>query len=309
MIQSVHGNAQLWQNSNSCIFHHLLETRFYAPLESAVGRLGGTDGGIHPLELVGKEEEDHRRCTVYAADLKSYLEDPGICVIQVKGTGMDGHWGFHGTETPLDAPPSIVPVAINPASRRQQMIDWPKFFPREEDVPRYAVTSTVALFLKADHIIDIVPQPQKEFAVLACYGDGEVHPALPSSALKGHSSAQSFLTADSAGALLEFRELKKHSQQARLPAGTIQRLESYWTDGASPIEAANNIREMRAVLDGVPAIPPARKPEGRRGMGPGDSGLQHEADVQTGRGEVSATTWLVTQLRLLRVNRWTMPAT
>lgn len=225
-------------------FRHLLETRFYSPLEHNMGHIGN----VHSLELTGREADDIKVMSNYAEELMSVLEDPERYVIQVKGIGMDGHWGFHGSETALDAEPGLIRVAINPANRRQQMIDWPEFFPEEELVPGYAVTCTAALFQKADQIVDIVPQAQKEYAVLACYGDDTVLPSLPSSALKTHSNASSFLTQASAKALLEYRESLELNKEAVLSTGTTERLRSYWKDDKNVDDARANTLEMEKIL-------------------------------------------------------------
>ena len=117
----------------------------------------------------------------YRDRLLSVLDDPGSVVVQVKGIGMDGHWAFHGSETPIDASADIIRVPMGEANRHQQMIDWPEYFRRIEEIPEHAVTCTVELLLKADVIVDVVPQAEKEYAVLACYGDSTVSPAVPSS--------------------------------------------------------------------------------------------------------------------------------
>lgn len=225
-------------------FRHLLESRFYKPLEHNMGKTGT----IHSLELTGNETEDIKVMNSYAEELNSVLDDNERYVIQVKGIGMDGHWGFHGPETALDAEPGLTRVAINPANRRQQMIDWPEFFPEEENVPGYALTCTVSLFLKADHIIDIVPQPQKEYAVLACYGNDTVLPSVPSAALKTHDNTSTFLTEASAKALMEYRDALSEGRDALLSNGTIERLRTYWRNDKNPDEARANIQEMEKVL-------------------------------------------------------------
>lgn len=225
-------------------FRHLLETRFYRPLEHNMGNIGN----IHSLELTGNEAEDIKVMNNYAEGLNAVLDDPERYVIQVKGNGMDGHWGFHGPETALDAEPGLTTVAVNSANRRQQMIDWPEYFPEEENVPGYAVTCNVALFLKADHIIDIVPQAQKEYAVLACYGHDEVIASIPSSALKNHNKASSFLTEASAKALMEYRKSLESDSRAVLSTAAVERLRSYWKDDKNPDDARANTQKMEDVL-------------------------------------------------------------
>ena len=231
-------------------FRHLLETEFYQPLIHTVGNIGT----INHLELTGNEQNDQLVIEGYKERLISVIEDPECYVIQVKGIGMDGHWGFHGAETPLDAEAGLIRVEMNPANRRQQMIDWPEFYPEEENVPRYAVTCTVALFLRADRIIDIVPQPQKEYAVLACYGNDSIHPSLPSSAIKNHPEASSYLTLKSARSFLELKELRSKDSNARISPESLTRLKRYWQDKNNPEDAESNVRDMLKVLNDLELV-------------------------------------------------------
>jgi 6-phosphogluconolactonase/glucosamine-6-phosphate isomerase/deaminase len=222
-------------------FRHLLETRFFAPLVKVCGPLPG----VRLLEIGTKD--DARVCAEYAEKLLRAAADPAITLIQLKGIGMDGHWGFHGSETPLDTAPGIVRVEMNSANVHQQRLDWPEYFKRDEDVPRYACTCDVALFLKADLIVDNVPQSTKAYSVLATYGNELVIPEVPSTALKTHKNSYAFLTEDSASALLEYRSLRESKPEAKLPAPLLKRLEALW-DSGDPRSRDANSEEMRHVL-------------------------------------------------------------
>ncbi len=225
-------------------FRHLLEERFFGPLQTAVGGVGP----VHLLDLTGTEQSDDRVMGAYRDHLLSVLDDPGSVVVQVKGIGMDGHWAFHGAETPIDAPADIIRVPMGEANRHQQMIDWPEYFRRIEEIPEHAVTCTVELLLQADVIVDVVPQAEKEYAVLACYGDSTVSPAVPSSALKRHQTSASYLTEAAARALVELRALRENDCAARLAADTVSRLRTLWQDSKDPERTARNVGTMKAVL-------------------------------------------------------------
>lgn len=223
-------------------FRHLLETRLYQPLAAVCGPLPN----LHPLELTGgpADADVQRR---YRDELLAWRRR-GARLIQIKGTGMDGHWGFHGAESPLDQEPGMIVVPMNTQNVRQQMLDWPALFPTPAQVPRQAVTFNVPMFLLADRILDNTPQPQKEYAVLAAYGTDAVLNEVPSSALKRHPRAEAVLTRAAARALLEFRAGRARDPQFRLAPATHARLAALWRDPAAPDTEARNVALMDAVL-------------------------------------------------------------
>jgi len=222
-------------------FRHLLETRFFGPLREACGAIKD----VHLLEIGGADDE--RVCEEYASLLIETAENPRNCLIQLKGIGMDGHWGFHGHETPLDAAPAVMKVAMNEANLHQQKLDWPGYFRGNDDLPRYACTCNVQLFLKARIIVDNVPQASKLYSVLAAYGNEEVCGRIPSSALKIHPHSQAFLTRESAGALLEYRKEVARDPAAKISPSLLSRLDAVW-ESEDKISQADNIAAARAVL-------------------------------------------------------------
>ena len=138
----------------------------------------------------------------------------------------------------------MISVPMNSQNIRQQMLDWPAFFPTPADVPAHAFTFNVPMFLLADEVVDNVPQPSKEYAVLAVYGTSTVTNAAPSSAIKQHGLARAYLTRASAAALLEFREARSANPDAVLGAKTMERLRAIWNDPTAPETAARNIELM-----------------------------------------------------------------
>lgn len=215
-------------------FRHLLEDRLF-------GRLPRT-GAVHLLELDGSDR-DAGTMAAYAAAIHERIADPDSFVLQVKGVGMDGHWGFHGRETPLDSPPAIVSVAMNAQNRIQQTIDWPEYFPTVADVPEYAATSTVALFRQADAIVDLVPQASKSFATLMCYGTDAVFPELPSSVVTELATARAFLTEAAAQSLLIWRK------RGVLDETAMRQLDSIWGDDTASCEWARTLLQRAGFLE------------------------------------------------------------
>jgi 6-phosphogluconolactonase/glucosamine-6-phosphate isomerase/deaminase len=229
-------------------FRHLLETRFFGPMERICGRLKG----LRLLEIGGPD--DDRVCADYARSILEIAEDPRRCLIQLKGIGMDGHWGFHGHETPLDAAPAVIRVAMNAANIHQQKLDWPEYFREDADLPRYARTCTVSLFMKARVIVDDVPQASKIYSVLAAYGNDKVRGCIPSSALKTHPDSHAFLTRDSAWALMEYRRALALDPEARLNPSILGRLDALWSSDPPAARAAAS-RSMRAALEELGMLP------------------------------------------------------
>lgn len=223
-------------------FRHLLETYFFNPLQELIGKLDG----IHLMELEGTER-DKEVAEEYSQTVLAALKDPETFVLELKGIGMDGHWGFHGSETPLDTPPQIIQVPMNSQNIHQQKLDWPQYFKTDADVPRSAYSFTVSAFLKADFIIDNVPQSTKEFSVLATYGTEAVLKEIPSGSLKAHPHAIAVLTEASAQALLEYREGTSKGLTV-LPPSTLERLRRLWTNPDRPEVEEGNIRMMEEVL-------------------------------------------------------------
>ena len=221
-------------------FRHLLETYFYTPLSAVVGNLEH----VNPFELTNDDSENAAIAVNYANRLFQ-LQADGAYLIQLKGIGMDGHWGFHGAETALDTQPGIMKVPMNSQNIRQQMLDWPDDFPTADDVPKYAYTFNVSAFLKADAILDNVPQQTKEYAVLAAYANDSVFQEIPSSALKNHPHSFSYLTAASAQALLAYRKERILGDTEK------KRLMAIWRDESDPHAEKLNTQMMTQTLNTV----------------------------------------------------------
>jgi 6-phosphogluconolactonase/glucosamine-6-phosphate isomerase/deaminase len=226
----------------SVTFRCLLENNLFIPLKN----LGAELPYIHFLELTGTDK-DKEITKAYKEELLN-LRKENSYIFQLKGIGMDGHWGFHGAEIPLDMVPDMIEVPMNKQNIQQQRIDWPELFPRIEDVPKTAYTFNVNAFLLADEIIDNVPQPTKEYAVLATYGTDDIINEIPSSALKKHHNAQAYITEEVAKALIEFREGRCKNKDYKLSNTTLNRLRSLWKDDKNQTYSQQSIKVMEEVL-------------------------------------------------------------
>jgi 6-phosphogluconolactonase/glucosamine-6-phosphate isomerase/deaminase len=225
-------------------FRALLEENFFIPLREACG----STGPIRLLELKGDCGDD-AAAAAYGDSLNRLLDDPEYFVAELKGTGMDGHWGFHGADTPLDAPPGIIKVPMKGQNIHQQKLDWPRYFKTDADVPKFAYSFTAAAFMKADYIIDNVPQASKKYSVLAAYGNGAVINDVPSSALKKHPNALAVLTEQSADILEEFHQARVRTGSPKLSRNMYERLSALWNDPSNPAAQKENILAMDRVLE------------------------------------------------------------
>lgn len=225
-------------------FRYLLEDRVIAPLT----KIPGVKPLWRPLELTGNVEKDDAVAQHYATEVGKRLRSKNHHVVEVKGIGMDGHWGFHGAETPLDDPPGIIRVPMNAENIAQQMLDWPQYYEKAEDVPAEAYSFNVALFMEADAVVDVVPQAAKEYSVLAAYATDDVLPEIPSSAVKKHSNGDAFVTDVAARALREYRENTAAGNEPLLSKGTVERLQEIWRQQKGLPDPQKSIDLMMAVL-------------------------------------------------------------
>ena len=87
-------------------------------------------------------------------------------------------------------------VSLDEACRRQQVSEG--WFPRVDDVPRTAVTMSIAQMLAAREIVVVVPDARKAPAVWAAL-EGDISPAVPASILRTHPHVTMFLDEAAAG--------------------------------------------------------------------------------------------------------------
>jgi 6-phosphogluconolactonase/glucosamine-6-phosphate isomerase/deaminase len=223
-------------------FRHLLEERLFNPLRRICSDLPY----VHFLELTGTSA-DTAVCNNYKQSFLN-IRNSDSYIVQLKGIGMDGHWGFHGDGVPLFMEPDLIKVKMESQNIHQQMVDWPDLFKRAEDVPEYAYSFNVEMFMMADEIYDNVPQASKMYSVLAAYATSDVMEEIPSSALKLHPHARALVTADAARAFIEYRKNLEERKQGRLSEKMIEQLRDLWRGGGTEEEDNKNIKKMEHVL-------------------------------------------------------------
>ena len=185
-------------------FHHpasfrfLLYNNFFAEISKYYD-----PGKVHMFNADSPDIE--KTCREYGKLIMQHGPD-----LQLKGTGENGHWGYHEPDIPLTGECEFIRVTLSEENIAQQMRDHPRLFPSPETVPREACTANVPLFMRTrERIEDNIPQLRKAFALLAAYGNDTVDKAVPSSMLKKHHNAVVRTTKDAAWALIDYREKGK----------------------------------------------------------------------------------------------------
>lgn len=115
-----------------------------------------------------------------AADYEQILTDNPID-IQILGIGRNGHIGFNEPGTPLDSKTHKVALT-------QSTIDAnARFFEKEEDVPRFAVSMGIGSIMRGKEILLLAYGEDKADAIKATV-EGPVTEDVPASALQNHAN-------------------------------------------------------------------------------------------------------------------------
>jgi glucosamine-6-phosphate deaminase len=114
------------------------------------------------------------------------------------GIGENGHLAFNDPPADFDTQEPYLVVGLDEACRRQQLGEG--WFPTLDDVPRRAISMSVAQILKSRRILCIVPDARKAKAVKDSVTGG-VSPQRPASALQRHAATTLYLDPDSAALL------------------------------------------------------------------------------------------------------------
>jgi glucosamine-6-phosphate deaminase len=144
--------------------------------------------------LTGDAPDPQAEADRYAALLGAHPLD--LCCA---GIGENGHLAFNDPPVAdFDDPVDVKIVALEPASRRQQVGEG--HFASLDDVPTHAMTVTIPAILRAGCLLVIVPEARKAGPVRdALYGP--VSTACPASILRRQATATLFLDRDSSARL------------------------------------------------------------------------------------------------------------
>lgn len=114
------------------------------------------------------------------------------------GIGENGHLAFNDPPADFEAREPFLVVQLDEACRRQQVGEG--WFASLEDVPRQAISMSIAQILGVERIVCSVPDQRKAVAVRDALR-GPVTPACPASILQRHPHCALFLDEASASLL------------------------------------------------------------------------------------------------------------
>ena len=130
----------------------------------------------------------------YAALLRSHPLDLCCC-----GIGENGHLAFNDPPVAdFDDPVAVKIVALDPASRRQQVAEG--HFATIDDVPTHAISVTIPALVGARRVLAIVPEQRKAVAVRDAL-EGPISTTCPASYLRRQPHATLYLDGESASLL------------------------------------------------------------------------------------------------------------
>mgnify|MGYP006279617787 CR=1 FL=1 len=139
-------------------------------------------------------------------ELVAYAREKGGAYIAHIGYGVNGHMAFNEPHVDKWTRDWVIPVQLDETSVQQQYDDYEEHPDPEaryeslEDVPRKAISVTMAGILEADHIICVVPGSHKAHAVKGAV-DGELTADFPASMSRLASDFRLFTDRQAAGRL------------------------------------------------------------------------------------------------------------
>ncbi len=144
--------------------------------------------------LTGDTGDAQAEADRYAALLRALPLDLCCC-----GIGENGHLAFNDPPVAdFDDPLAVKIVALEPASRRQQVAEG--HFATVADVPTHAITVTIPALLRARRVLAIVPEARKAVPVRDAL-QGPITTACPASVLRRQPHAILYLDAESSSLL------------------------------------------------------------------------------------------------------------
>lgn len=138
----------------------------------------------------GNIEDPEEFCLWYEEKLKEF----GWIDLQVLGIGSDGHIGFNEPGSSMASRTRVK------ALYKQTIVDNARFFDKEEDVPRFAITMGVGTILEARKIL-LIASGKNKAGVCAQFIEGPVTSQISASALQLHSYVTVVLDEDAASEL------------------------------------------------------------------------------------------------------------
>ncbi len=139
----------------------------------------------------GMPENVEEFCRKYEEKIKK----AGGIDLQILGIGSDGHIGFNEPGTSFDFRTHLTELA------ESTIKDNSRFFERESEVPRYAITMGVQTILEARRIL-LLASGENKALVCKKFIEGPITPETPASILQKHKNTVVFLDKKAANMVL-----------------------------------------------------------------------------------------------------------
>lgn len=152
------------------------QSYYYFMYENLFNHININPENVHIPSGVVKDFKAY--CQWYENEIKRF----GGIDLQLLGVGSDGHIGFNEPGTSLNSRTSVV------ALTEETIKDNSRFFEREEDVPRFAITMGVGTIMEAKQCLLLASGPKKADPVAALV-EGPITSQVTASALQMHPNA------------------------------------------------------------------------------------------------------------------------
>ncbi|UCB46253.1 MAG: glucosamine-6-phosphate deaminase [Spirochaetota bacterium] len=139
---------------------------------------------------LGNVDDPDEHCSWY----EERIRQAGGIDLQLLGIGGDGHIAFNEPGSSMASRTRIK------ALDQQTITDNSRFFEREEEVPRFAITMGIGTILEAEKIL-LIANGKKKADVCAKFIEGPITSQITSSALQLHKHAVVVLDEDAASKL------------------------------------------------------------------------------------------------------------
>jgi len=148
---------------------------------------------IGEFHYINAEGDPRTECKRLGRLIKNHPVD-----VAFVGIGENGHLAFNDPPADFDTRDAYIVVELDEKCRMQQVGEG--WFKSIDEVPRLAVSMSIAQIMKAGHIICSCPEKRKAPAVKRCL-EGLVSNLAPASVLQTHEHAMVYLDPESASLL------------------------------------------------------------------------------------------------------------
>ncbi len=152
--------------NNDQSYRYFMNTNLFSRINIDINKTNVPNGCAEDLEKEGKRYDE-------------LIESLGGIDMQLLGIGLDGHIGFNEPDEFFTK--ETHPVELDPSTIEANA----RFFEREEDVPRKAITMGMGAIMSAKKVVLIANGPKKKDILNKAFY-GPITPKIPASILQLH---------------------------------------------------------------------------------------------------------------------------